>query len=317
MFSGCSITYGDELENLEKDRFSKNHVNIARCGLSNDMIVMRTIEYIEQNHDVDYVITQFTVPRRSTYWENEYKNKIYPAEYNIQFKYDFHKNVIKDPDTERILIVLSILLLSILLNLFKIKNNLKINKPLNFKFLTLCSVVPLVLWFLMMPYIRYGGYAYLPFGLLIIYYSFFFKSFNITKIVKIFLIFGTIYFSSKNFVRINEELNTIDKFTVNHLKTRQSYPIPYFRDFDVDEKILKNKKILYISKHNWLCSISNLPCIPGFWENLEIMINEKKGYNFIIVNEQDYIDILNHKMRVFNLSENKNRNDFNKEIRSK
>ena len=74
LFSGCSITYGDELENLEKDRFSKNHVNIARCGLSNDMIVMRTIEYIEQNPDVDYVVTQFTVPRRSTYYENEWKS---------------------------------------------------------------------------------------------------------------------------------------------------------------------------------------------------------------------------------------------------
>ena len=74
LFSGCSITYGDELENPEKDRFSKNHVNIARCGLSNDMIVMRTIEYIEQNPDVDYVVTQFTVPRRSTYYKNEWKS---------------------------------------------------------------------------------------------------------------------------------------------------------------------------------------------------------------------------------------------------
>ena len=74
LFSGCSITYGDELENPKKDRFSKNHVNIARCGLSNDMIVMRTIEYIEQNPDIEYVVTQFTVPRRSTYWENEWKN---------------------------------------------------------------------------------------------------------------------------------------------------------------------------------------------------------------------------------------------------
>jgi hypothetical protein len=74
LFSGCSITYGDELENPKKDRFSKNHVNIARCGLSNDMIVMKTIEYIEQNRDVDYVVTQFTVPRRSTYWKNEWKS---------------------------------------------------------------------------------------------------------------------------------------------------------------------------------------------------------------------------------------------------
>ena len=83
MFSGCSITYGDELENPEKDRFSKNHVNIARCGLSNDMIVMRTIEYIEQNPDVDYVVTQFTVPRRSTYYQNEWKS-ITPCIKNVQ-----------------------------------------------------------------------------------------------------------------------------------------------------------------------------------------------------------------------------------------
>ena len=45
--------------------------------------------------------------------DNEYNNKIYPAEYNSEFKYNIHKNVIKDPDTERILIVVEILLLSI------------------------------------------------------------------------------------------------------------------------------------------------------------------------------------------------------------
>ena len=77
LFSGCSITWGDELENRIADRFStkfyKQHVNIAECGLSNDMIVMKTIEYIEKYPDVDYVITQFTVPRRSTYYENEWK----------------------------------------------------------------------------------------------------------------------------------------------------------------------------------------------------------------------------------------------------
>ena len=79
---------------------------------------------------------------------------------------------------------------------------------------------------------------------------------------------------------------------------------------------MQSKKI-YISKHNWNCSISNLPCIPGFWENLEIIFNEKNGYNFIIVNEQDYIDILNHEMKVFNLSKKRNENDFNREIRYK
>ncbi len=74
LFSGCSLTYGDELVNREKDRFSKHHINIAQCGMSNDMIVMKTIEYIEQNADVDYVVTQFTVPRRVIYYNDGWKN---------------------------------------------------------------------------------------------------------------------------------------------------------------------------------------------------------------------------------------------------
>ena len=74
LFSGCSITYGDELENRIEDRFSKHHINIAECGISNDMIVMKTIEHLEQNHSVDFVVVQFTVPRRSTYWKNKWKS---------------------------------------------------------------------------------------------------------------------------------------------------------------------------------------------------------------------------------------------------
>ena len=53
--------------------------------MSNDMIVMKTIEYIEKNHDVDFVITQFTVPRRSTYYEDRWKS-ITPWTNNIESK---------------------------------------------------------------------------------------------------------------------------------------------------------------------------------------------------------------------------------------
>ena len=74
LFSGCSLTYGDELQNREEERFSKHHTNIAECGMSNDMIVTKTIEYIEQNPDVDYVVTQFTVPRRIIYYKNGWRN---------------------------------------------------------------------------------------------------------------------------------------------------------------------------------------------------------------------------------------------------
>jgi len=67
LFDGCSWTWGDELENKEKDRFStlvsdhigKNHVNISERGKSNDGILRTTIEYCE-NNIVDLAIIQFT-----------------------------------------------------------------------------------------------------------------------------------------------------------------------------------------------------------------------------------------------------------------
>ena len=67
LFDGCSWTWGDELENREKDRFStlvsdhlgKDHVNLSERGKSNDGILRTTIEYCEE-HTVDLAIIQFT-----------------------------------------------------------------------------------------------------------------------------------------------------------------------------------------------------------------------------------------------------------------
>ena len=50
--------------------------------------------------------------------ENNYQNKISPQEYKQKFKYNYHQNVFKDPDTERILIVMAILLTTLLLVTF-------------------------------------------------------------------------------------------------------------------------------------------------------------------------------------------------------
>ena len=66
-FSGCSITYGIELEKPEEDRYSRivsDHYgvsdnNISQSGSSNDDIVRRTIKYLNKN-PVDIVVIQFT-----------------------------------------------------------------------------------------------------------------------------------------------------------------------------------------------------------------------------------------------------------------
>ena len=68
LFSGCSFTYGDELENREKERFSTyfDSHNIAQCGLCNDAIVRKTITEIESNpNKYDTVVVQFTLHTRT------------------------------------------------------------------------------------------------------------------------------------------------------------------------------------------------------------------------------------------------------------
>ena len=73
-FSGCSITWGDELVHRQTERFSTvvsdhygvRHVNLSEKGISNDAIVRRTITYLQKNKP-DIVVMQFTVHQRIEY----------------------------------------------------------------------------------------------------------------------------------------------------------------------------------------------------------------------------------------------------------
>jgi len=74
-FSGCSITWGDELKNRYGERYSTivsnhynvKHVNISECALSNDGIVRNTIRHL-QNTSPDLVVIQYTVHPRLEYF---------------------------------------------------------------------------------------------------------------------------------------------------------------------------------------------------------------------------------------------------------
>jgi len=244
--------------------------------------------------------------------ENQYKDKIFPKEYNEKFKYNFHKNVIKDPDIEKILIVLLICLITIFLNFFSKKKSLQNKKPTQFNLFILYSTIPAILWFWLMPYIRYGGYAYLPFSLIILYYSIIFRSYHLFNVVKVFMIIGIIYFLSKNIFRIQDEL-----VSTNNLEIAQSFPIPNLGDFKNRVKRINDKKNIYISSHNWWCGNVPLPCLSGFWENMDINIKDKYGYQFVFVDEKEYMDFQIKKMKIYNLSKDRYNIDFNQEIRVK
>ena len=75
-FSGCSITWGDELKDRVNERYSTlvskhygcKHVNISQCGVSNDYIVRNTIKFLQKTKP-DIVVIQFTVTSRIEYYQ--------------------------------------------------------------------------------------------------------------------------------------------------------------------------------------------------------------------------------------------------------
>ena len=74
-FSGCSITWGDELKKRFAERYSTlvsnhydcKHINISQCGISNDNIVRNTIKFLQNNNKPDVFVIQFTVNQRIEY----------------------------------------------------------------------------------------------------------------------------------------------------------------------------------------------------------------------------------------------------------
>ena len=244
--------------------------------------------------------------------ENHYKEKIFPKQYNERFKYNFHKNVFKDPDFEKILIVLLICLIAISFNFFNRNRNTHSKKPIQFNLFILCSTIPFALWFWLMPYMRYGGYAYLSFSLITLYYGLTFRPHQSFKAVKYFFIIGVIYFLSKNVLRIKDELTIISNSKTVKLQLFQK-----LGNYKYKTKKTDNEDNIYISSHNWWCGSVPLPCMSGFWENMNIKIKKKYGYQFITVDQKEYLDFQIKKMNIYNLSKDRYNLDYNKEIRVK
>ena len=79
LFTGCSSTWGDELEDRLNQRYSKivsDHYNIEEhnislCGISNDTIVRNTIQWLENNNGADIVVLQMTVSSRREYIDRD------------------------------------------------------------------------------------------------------------------------------------------------------------------------------------------------------------------------------------------------------
>ena len=110
LFHGCSITWGDELEDRENERYSKlvsdkfdtKENNIALCGNSNDRIVRETIEYLKTSK-VDVVVMQFTVHSRMEWFDKQgFPHKFTPQLTTTHGKLKLKGNPMSDELRERL-----------------------------------------------------------------------------------------------------------------------------------------------------------------------------------------------------------------------
>jgi hypothetical protein len=79
-FNGCSYTWGDELDNRLKERYSRivsthfnaREINIARNGVSNDRISRTTMEWFARGNTCDLAVIQWTVISRFESYNGSY-----------------------------------------------------------------------------------------------------------------------------------------------------------------------------------------------------------------------------------------------------
>ena len=206
------------------------------------------------------------------------ENIISAEEYLKKFKYSYHLNVIKDPDFERLLVVISIFIIFIfisLINKFRKKNPeiensnlLKINL-----FQLIIFIVPMILWWILIPISKYGGYAYLLFGIFsfCIYFnlikSISFKQLNVIMVICI------IYFLGKSIDRISSEY-------IDQEYSNQSYPLPTYRyqNFEIEEL---DNKIFRVTENLKRCGDIKFPCLERPHFNAIKNVTNKNGYLFL------------------------------------
>ena len=220
---------------------------------------------------------------------------IMPENYLKKFKFNFHKNVFKDPDLERLLIVILTVFMIFFIN-FSFNYKSIRNDDYNTKYhkILLGSGISCLLWFIMLPHVRYGGYAYVSFFLFILM-NYFFSFKRINKLFFIFFISILVfYFSAKNFKRIDKEIHSI----VDQ-KVYNEFPIPIYKDIDY-KKMIKNKFIFNISKHKTYCGLIPFPCLPFHYRNLDITMSEINNYKFLASNSNQRKNLLIKEIKEIN-----------------
>ena len=209
-----------------------------------------------------------------------------PHEYLKLSKFNYPKYLMQDKDFERFLILLTIIIITVLVN---IKFFERKQKEKNSYIILFLILLPAIIWFLKIPHVRYGGNAYLSFmslGIISLY-------FKITQINKKYLtyllMFGIFFLTTKNFKRIYAEINS-DK-SVNY--PFANYQSGDFETFNIGGGIINIPKNNLKKDGQFIEWCGNIPMLCASKNYLISDIKIKNNYIFLISEEKNIIKFIN------------------------
>ena len=150
----------------------------------------------------------------------------------------------------------------------------------------------MIIWTLKIPNIRYGGYAYIPFLIFMIFFYYYdLKKIN-KKFITVFISLCLIFFTIKNLNRIYDEIS-VGK-TLN-------YPFSDFKIAEYKTTNMENVKINVPLNQLWC---GNIPMLCSSGDYLVSNVILKNSYIFLLSKERDMIKFINRTAYYDTIEEN-------------
>ena len=227
------------------------------------------------------------------YVRTEKPNNFVSAEEYLKLsRFNYFKYLSKDAIFDRLIITLLICFIFIVFhikNIEKIKHNKIFNSNLA---VLLGSLFTVIIWTLKIPNIRYGGYAYIPFLIFMIFFYYYdLKKLN-RKFITSFISLCLIFFTVKNLNRIYDEMS-VDK-TLN-------YPFSNFKIAEYKTTNMGSVKINMPLNQLWC---GNIPMLCSSGDYLVSNAILKNSYIFLLSKEKDMIKFINRTAYYDTIEEN-------------
>ena len=220
------------------------------------------------------------------------KEFVTASQYLELSKYNYLKYLSKDAIFDRLLITLLICFFFIFFHIRNLKKNDNNYFFSNNKILLIGSLITIIVWILNIPNVRYGGYAYVPFFLFMVVFSFFEISKLNIKFIKFFISLCLIFFITKNLNRISKEIV---------LDNSNNYPFSNFESFEYNTIFINDIMIKVPIDRLWC---GNIPMLCSSGDYLISDANIKNSYIFLISKEKDMIKFINRTAYYDTIEEN-------------